>query len=97
MSENIITFESFRDAILKEYRDNKIVVMTITGAQVCNFEKFLNQPADGILYDLNILEEHVLSEIEDQRWVNRYAACKVIRALKEKINELESMNLGRDL
>ena len=90
MSDNIITFESFRDVILKEYRDDKIVVMTIQGGQVCNFEKFLNQPADGILYDLNILEEVVLSDIEDQRWVNRYASCKVIRALKKKIEELES-------
>lgn len=89
MSENIITFESFRDVILKQYSNNKIAVMTIAGAQVCDFEKFINQPAEGILYDLNILEENVLSEIEDQRWVNRYATCKVIRALKERINQLE--------
>ena len=54
-----------------------------------NIKEFIKQPADGILYDLNRDEATILTFIEDPKWVNDYAVCKVIRALKNRIKELE--------
>ena len=50
---------------------------------------FIDNPTDEILYDLNRDEATILSFINDKKWINDFAAAKVIRALKDKIEELE--------
>jgi hypothetical protein len=55
-------------------------------------EEFIAQPAELILYDLNRDAATCLTLLEgtgDLVWVNNYATGQVIRALKEKIAELE--------
>jgi hypothetical protein len=47
-----------------------------------------HQPTDGLLYDLNRDEATVLILIDDPKWINDYAVCKVIRTLKKRIDEL---------
>jgi hypothetical protein len=81
--------EKIRDKILEEYQKGKIVVAGNGGLQGMNLSEFIKQPVDGILYDLNRTETVVLTFIEDPKWVNDYAVCKVIRALKGRIDELE--------
>ena len=43
----------------------------------------------GLLYDLNKNESVILTSINDPKWINDYAVCQVIRALKFRIKELE--------
>jgi len=43
-----------------------------------------------MLYDLNRNEAVVLTFLDDPKWVNDYAVCKVIRAMKNRIDELEN-------
>ena len=72
-----------KDKILKEYEKGNIVIATIEGLQVMKLSEFIKQPVDGLLYDLNRDEATILTFIDDPKWVNDYAVCKVIRALKE--------------
>jgi len=88
-NEKLNEFENYRDAVLKEYEKGNIVVFGIEDAECYNLEKFIEQPIEGILYDLNRGEEVILTFIKDQKWVNDYASTKVIRALKNKIDLLE--------
>jgi len=81
--------KKIKDKILKEYKKGNIIVVTIEGLQGMPLKEFIKQPADGILYDLNRNEAKILTFIEDPKWVNDYAVCKVIRALKNRIKELE--------
>lgn len=76
------------DFVLAEYEKGNIVVFGIEGPQTTSMENFLNQPIDGMLYDLNRSEEVVLTFIADPKWVNDFAVAKVIRALQAKIDDL---------
>jgi len=84
--------EEVKNEILKQYEQGNIVLATPFGLQGTILEHFIKQPVDGMLYDLNRCEAVVLTFIPDQKWVNDYAVCKVIRALKSKIDELEKPN-----
>ena len=77
-----------RNKILSEYEKGNIVIATIEGLQGMKLSDFIDQPVDGMLYDLNRDEATVLTLINSPKWVNDYAVCKVIRALKDKIDEL---------
>lgn len=79
-----------KNIILNEYEKGNIVIAGFDGLQVCKLEDFIKQPTIGMLYDLNRSEEVLLSFIDDPKWVNDYAVCKVITALKNRINELEN-------
>ena len=81
-------YENYRDIVLKEYREGKIVYMGWDGAQTCDLKSFLTQPADGILYDLNRDHATVLTMIKDQKWVNDYAVAMVITELKKQQAEM---------
>jgi hypothetical protein len=78
-----------KDKILEEYKNGNIVIATPEGLQGTKLSEFIKQPVDGLLYDLNRNEAVVLTFIDDPKWINDYAVCQVIRALKSRINELE--------
>lgn len=82
--------ENIRDIILKESNDGNIVVACFDGLQKMKLSEFIEQPIEGILYDLNRDEAVVLTFINEPKWVNDFAVAKVIRALKEKIDKLEN-------
>lgn len=81
--------EDIKEKILKEYEKGNIVFSGIEGLQVAKLDEFIQQPTDGILYDLNRNEVVVLTFLNDPKWVNDYAVSKTITALKEKIEKLE--------
>ena len=82
--------DKIEDKIKEEYEKGNIVVATIDGLQGMKLSDFIKQPVSGMLYDLNRDEATVLTFIPDQKWVNDFAVCKVIRALKKRIDELET-------
>lgn len=83
-----------KDKILEEYKKGNIVVSGFEGLQISKLDDIINQPVDGLLYDLNRNEAVVLTFLDDPKWVNDYAVCKVIRRLKEKIEELEKRDVA---
>lgn len=84
----ITKLESFRDLVLKEYEKGNIVVMGAEGLQTAPLKEIIEQPISGLLYDLNRDETVILTFIEDRKWVNDFAVCKVIRELKRQVEEL---------
>jgi len=83
-------FVKYRDKVVAEYEKGNVVILTHEGASILKIENLIDQPADGILYDLNRNEEVILTFIDDIKWVNDYATAKVIRYLKKQIEEYES-------
>lgn len=75
--------------IQDEYAKGNVVIYTIEGLMTVELDGLINQCATGILYDLNRDEGTVMALIDDPKWVNDYACAKVIRALKQRIEELE--------
>jgi len=84
--------KELKDKILEEYKKGNIIVSGFEGLQIMALAEFIKQPEDGILYDLNRSEAVVLTFIDDTKWINDYAVCKTIRALKKRIEELEDIN-----
>jgi hypothetical protein len=83
-------YESYKDMVLGEYQKGNVVFMGIEGAMIAPIDKFIEQPTDGILYDLNRDEVVTLTMIKNQKWVNDYAVAKVIRALKRQLEQAEA-------
>ena len=79
-----------KEKILDEYKKGNIVFASFDELMTAPINDFIDQPIEGILYDLNRSEEVVLTFIDNPKWVNDYAVCKVIRALKGKIAQLEN-------
>jgi len=75
--------------VMEKRKEGKLVYATIAGPISVNVAEFIKQPADGILYDLNRLEEVVLTFIDDPKWVNDFAVALTIRELKKKITNLQ--------
>lgn len=84
-----VDFKKTLDTIRAAEREGRVVIMTVVGLMGVSLEKFCQQDADGILYDLNRDEATTLTLGSDgmNRWINDYAVAKVIRYLKEKLNE----------
>ncbi len=80
---------TIEDIVRTEYEKGNITFMMSGGLTSMNLNDFIKQPTDGMLYDLNRSEEVILTFIDDPKWVNDFAVCKVIRKLKERIEELE--------
>ena len=84
--------EEIKNKILEEYKKGNIVVAGIEGLQCMPLADFIKQPVEGMLYDLNRNEAVVLTFLLDPKWVNDYAVAQVIRALKNRIDELEGVS-----
>lgn len=82
--------EDLKNKILEEYEKGNIIVAGIEGLQGMKLDDFIKQSAESMLYDLNRSEIVVLTFLPDPKWINEYAVCKVIRALKSRIDELEN-------
>lgn len=72
----------FAEMVHAERKKGNIVFQALPGQfMTVPVEKFVQQPVEGILYDLNRLEEVVLTFIDNSKWVNDYAVAQVIREL----------------
>ena len=82
--------EELKDLVLAKRKEGKVVYWALPD-QLCSADvtEFIKQPTDGILWDLNRLEEVVLTFIDDPKWCNDFAVALTIRALKDRIAHLE--------
>ena len=79
-----------KDLVLQERDKGNVVFMTFDGAMSANLEKFLEQPADGVLYDLNRDGATALTFLDDPKWTNDFAVSLVIPKLMEQRDSLRA-------
>lgn len=82
--------ENIKQRILSEHKNGNIVVASFEGLSVHSLNDIINQPTDGLLYDLNRNEAVILTMIKDPKWINDYASTQVIRTLKDKLDKLQN-------
>lgn len=79
------TPQEWLEKINDERKKGNVCFMTLEGLASQSLENIVQQPAEGILYDLNRLPEVVATWIEsDKKWVNDYAVGDVITYLKNQ-------------
>jgi len=68
------------EQLSNEYGKGNIVYRDIEGFKSIPIKKFIKQPLDGILYDLNRLEEVILTHAPtNEKWTNDFALVKLLR------------------
>lgn len=83
------------DKILKLQKEDKIAFMTIDGLVSADINKIIQQPVEGLLYDLNRDTASLMSlakEGKNKRWINDMALAYVVTKLVEKCNALSKAN-----
>jgi hypothetical protein len=85
-----IAKQEIKDLVLAEAAKGNVVFMTIEGPMAMPLEEFVQQPIEGILYDLNRLPEIVITFLDDPKWVNDYALALVITKLKADLKMAEA-------
>lgn len=77
-----------KDKIFEESKKGNVCFNTIEGLVSCPIDQFIQQPVDGLLYDLNRDAATILTLMDDQKWVNDYAVNRVITKLHEDREKL---------
>lgn len=72
-----------REMILEKEKEGKVVFAVQGGLMEADIMDFINQPTEGLLYDLNRDKATVMTFINDPKWINDYAVNLVISKLKE--------------
>ena len=83
------------DKILELQKEGKIAFMTIDGLVSADINSIIQQPAEGLLYDLNRDTASLMSlakEGKNKRWINDMALAHVVTKLVEKCNALSKAN-----
>lgn len=83
------------DKILELQKEGKIAFMTINGLVSADINSIIQQPAEGLLYDLNRDTASLMSlakESKNKRWINDMALAHVVTKLVEKCNALSKAN-----
>jgi hypothetical protein len=79
--------------VIKDNEKHGIVtIQHMDGLLSCPLSKLIEQPAEGLLYDLNRnkLTTITLGEKGMERWINDYAVAMVIEYLMKEIERLKN-------
>ena len=88
--------EKLRAYILSERGKGNIVFHGLPGElMAAELGKFVEQPVEGMLYDLNREEEISLTFLDDPKWVNDFAVALVIRKLVEQRDKARHASAGK--
>jgi hypothetical protein len=82
--------ESIKDKVLAEWEKGNLVFADYEGLKSIRFEDFINQPLDGMLYDINRNMATILTYIDEPKWVNDFALTKLLEYYYNKCKELEN-------
>ena len=79
--------KTLKEIILEEEKKDKVVFLTMDGPKSVDIDKFISQPTEGLLYDLNRNRSTVLTFIEEGnlKWINDFCVMKIITKLKEML------------
>jgi len=75
--------KELKELILQKEKEGRIVLNTFVGLMDADIDKFIEQPTDGLLYDLNRDKATIMTFIDDEKWINDFAVALVISKLKE--------------
>lgn len=78
-----------KETILNAHKEGKVVINTVEGPCIVSLEELVDQPVEGILYDLNRSDSITLTFMDDPKWINDFACAQVIRYLKKQLEEHE--------
>ena len=74
----------------KNRQEGRVTFDTGMGLRSAPIDEFIEQSAEGMLYDLNRDTATCMTFIDKPTWINSYACNVVIKALKKRIEELEN-------
>lgn len=77
--------KDIKEIVLNARKEGKVVILTSDGFRTIPLEELVEQPIEGLLYDLNRSEEVILNFMDDPKWINDFACVQVIRYLKNKL------------
>lgn len=85
-----MTTEELQDLILSKKKEGKIVFHSIEGLVEAKMENIIQQPASGLLWDLNRDMATLLSRASEDNpcWVNDLALANITEYLINKVNEI---------
>ena len=86
-----LNHESLKDLVLRRARVGDVIFRTHDDFRIAALDEFIEQPTEGLLYDLNRDRASVLSFIDDPKWVNDFAVSLVIERLKDKLSEIDQL------
>lgn len=79
--------KDLKEIVLNARKEGKVVIWAIDGLRSIPLEELVEQPVEGLLYDLNRLEEIIMTYMDDPKWINDFACAQVIRYLKKKLED----------
>lgn len=79
--------KDIKEIVLNARKEGKVVILTFDGFRTIPLKELVEQPIEGLLYDLNRLEEVVMAFMDDPKWINDFACAQVIRYLKKKLED----------
>ena len=87
--------KELQEFILEKEKEGKIVFNTIEGLASIDIDEFINQPTEGLLYDLNRDKVTCMTWINNNQetWINNYAGALVITKLKEYYDKTQIIYL----
>jgi hypothetical protein len=78
--------------VLAARKEGVLVFMALPGTVgKVKLDDFVEQPVDGMLYDLNRSEEISLTFMDDPKWVNDFAVALTIRKLVEQRDQARAL------
>ena len=85
-----MTTEELQNLILSKKKEGKIVFHSIEGLMEAKMEDIIQQPAEGMLWDLNRDMATLLSRASEDNpyWVNDLALANITEYLINKVNEI---------
>lgn len=81
--------KDIKEIVLNARKEGKVVIWAIDGLRSIPLEELVEQPVEGLLYDLNRLEEIIMTYMDSPKWINDFACAQVIRYLKNKLENTE--------
>lgn len=81
--------KNIKEIVLNARKEGELVILTFDGFRTIPLEELVEQPIEGLLYDLNRSEEAVMAFMDDPKWINDFACVQVIRYLKNKLENIK--------
>ena len=80
--------KTISEIIYSERDKGNVCLYAEQGLHVAQLNDIVEQPADGLLYDLNLLEE--TADFDTSGGINDFATALIIRKLMEQRDELRN-------
>lgn len=84
MNFQIMNKQDIFDMQRKAFEEGKVLYNTCDGLMEAKIEDLVNQPTDGLLYDLNRDTATVLTNFDEQKLMNELATINVLKYLQKK-------------